>query len=81
MSPGDRLAALLGDPETRAADYVDDLLLAWRDAEQQATDAYATWGRQAPRDGHRVFVAALDREERAAEVYAEVRARALEWTP
>ncbi len=81
MTPGDKPAALLADPQTRTACYVDDLLRAWRDAEQQATDAYATWGEFASRDGHPAFVAALDREEKAAEVYAEARRRALEWTP
>ena len=75
---GDRLAALISGLERPTAYYVDELLLSWRHAQQEATLAYARWHELAPRDGHAVYLAALDREERAAGVYAQVRRRALE---
>lgn len=77
----DRLAALLGGPDRPTAYDVDELLRAWRDAQREATDLYACWRELALDDGHPAYLAALDREERAAEVYAEVRRRALEWSP
>lgn len=78
---GDKLAALLAGPD-RPTDYlVDELLRAWRDAQRDATEAYASWRELAPDAGHPAYLAALDREERAAEVYAEVRRRTLEWSP
>ena len=77
----DKLAALLTGPD-RPIDYlVDELLWAWRDAQHDATEAYASWRELAPDGGHPAYLAALDREERAAEVYAEVRRRRLEWSP
>lgn len=75
---GDRLAALMTGLERPTAHYVGELLLAWRHAQQEATRAYARWRELGPRDGHAAYLAALDREERAAGVYAEVRRRALE---
>ena len=74
----DRLAALIKGLERPTAYYVDELLLSWRDAQQEAVHAYVRWHELAPRDGHAVYLAALDREERAAGVYAAVRRRALE---
>ena len=79
--PVDRLAALVSGLETPTACHVDELLLAWRHAQQEATDAYACWHALSPRDGHATYLAALDREERAAGVYAEVRRRARERRP
>lgn len=76
--PVDRLAALINGIEWPAACFVNELLLAWRHAQQEATDAYAGWHGLAPRDGYTAYLAALDREERAAVVYAEVRRRAIE---
>ena len=78
---GDRLAALLGGPDRPTAHDLDELLRAWRDAQRDATDAYACWHELAPSGGHPAYVAALDREERAAETYADVQRRALEWSP
>lgn len=77
---GDRLAALISGSEGPTPHHVDELLLAWRHAQQEASDAYSRWRELAPRDGHAAYLAALDREERAAEVYAEVRRRALAWS-
>lgn len=74
----DRLAALITGLESPTAYHVDELLLSWRHAQQEATRAYARWHELAPRDGHAVYLAALDREERAAGVYAEVRRIAIE---
>ena len=79
--PVDRLAALVNGFERPTACCVHELLLAWRHAQQEATDAYAGWHGLAPRDGYAAYLAALDREERAAGVYAEVRRRALERSP
>ena len=73
----DRLAALMIGLERPIAYYVDELLVSWRHA-QEAVHAYARWHELAPRDGHAVYLAALDREERAAGVYAEVRRRAID---
>ena len=78
--PGDRVAALLAGPDRPTACDVDELLQAWRDAQRDATDAYASWGELTPGDGHPGFLAALDREGRAAEVYAEALRRAIEWS-
>ena len=75
---GDRLAALLTGLERPTSPYVDELLLSWRHAQGETTRAYARWHEVASRDGHAAYLAALDREERAAGVYAEVRRRALE---
>lgn len=73
----DKLAALLEDLDKPTTYDVDELLRAWRDAQREATDAYAGWRQFGARDGHPAYVAALDREERAAEVYAEVQRRVL----
>lgn len=78
--PGDRIAALLTGPDRPTACEVGELLRVWRDAQRDATDTYASWRELTPRDGHPAFLAALDREERAAEVYAKARKRAIEWT-
>lgn len=78
---GDWLATLLEDPGTPPAYFVVELLRAWRDAQRQATDAYVSWRELAPGGGHPAYLAALDREERAAEVYAQVRRRAFEPSP
>jgi len=72
----DRLAALVSGLERPTAHHVDELLLAWRDAQREVSRAYARWHELARRDGHAAYLAALDREERAAGVYAEVRNRA-----
>jgi hypothetical protein len=78
---GDKVAALLTGPD-RPIDYlVDELLRAWRDAQRDATEAYASWHELASDGGYPAYLAALDREERAAEVYAEVRRRRLAWSP
>lgn len=77
---GDRLAALLGGPDRPTAYDIHQLLRAWREAQRQATDLYASWRELAAGAGHPAYLAALDREERAAEVYAEVRRRALAWS-
>lgn len=74
--PADRLAALVTGVERPTLDCVEELLLSWRHAQQQARDAYTRWHELAPRHGHAVYLAALDREERAAGVYAEVLWRA-----
>lgn len=74
----DRLAALITGLERPTAYYADELLLSWRHAQREATHAYVRWHELASRDGHAVYLAALDREERAAGVYAEVRRRSLE---
>lgn len=74
----DRLAALITGLERPTATYVDELLVSWRHAQQEAAQAYAHWHALGPGDGHAVYLAALDREERAAGVYAEVGRRALE---
>jgi hypothetical protein len=74
----DRLAALITGLERPTAYHVAELLLSWRHAQQEATRAYARWHELSLRDGHAVYLAALDREERAAGVYAEVRRRAIE---
>ena len=80
--PGDRVAVLLAGADRPTACDVDELLRAWREAQRDATDAYASWRELTPgqSDGHPAFLAALDREERAAEVYGEARRRALEWS-
>jgi hypothetical protein len=75
---GDRLAALLAGSERPLADYVEELLRIWRDAQRETTDAYVSWRGRGAGGGHAAYLAALDREERAAEVYAEVRRRRLE---
>jgi hypothetical protein len=75
---GDWLAALLEHPGKPPAYFLDELLRAWRDAQRQATDAYVCWRELDPGGGHPAYLAALDREERAAEVYAQVRRRAFE---
>lgn len=77
---GDRLAALLGGPGRPAAHDADDLLRAWRDAQREATDRYASWREVALGGGYPAYLAALDREERTAEIYADVRRRALAWS-
>ncbi len=79
-APGDRLAALLGGPERPTVRDVGELLRAWREAQREATDLYASWREPAPSGGHPAYLAALDREERAAEVYADVRRRAIMWS-
>ena len=78
--PGDRVAVLLAGADRPTARDVDELLRAWRGAQRDATDAYASWRDLTPGDGHPAFLAALDREERAAEVYAEARRGAIEWS-
>ena len=78
---GDRLTALLGGPDRPTACDLDELAHAWREAQREATDLYASWRELALGSGHPAYLAALDREERAADVYAEVRRRALEWSP
>jgi len=77
----DRLAALLGGPDRPSTYDVDELLRAWRDAQQDAKEVYAAWRGPSPSGGHPAYLAALDREERAAEVYANLQRRALEWKP
>jgi hypothetical protein len=75
------VAALLAGAARPTACDVDELLRAWRAAQRDATDAYASWRELTPPgDGHPAFLAALNREERAAEVYAEARRRAIEWS-
>ena len=65
----------------RRAD-VDDVVAAysaWRGECAAARAAYRRWGRGARRDAWfecAAYLAALDREERAAEVYARLLARA-----
>ena len=75
----DRLAALVSGRERPTVSCVDELLQVWRHAQQEVGCAYARWRELARggRDGHAAYVAALDREERAAGVYAAVRSRAL----
>ena len=75
----DRLAVVLCGPGRPTAYDADELLRAWREAQREATDLYASWRELARGGGHPAYRAALDREERAAEVYAEVRRRALAW--
>ena len=74
----DRLAALVSGRERPTAPCLDELLHAWRHAQQEVRRTYARWRELARRgrDGHPAYLAALDREERAAGVYAEVRGRA-----
>ena len=74
----DRLAGLLDGSDRPIADYVEELRLIWRDAQREARDAYVSWRGREAGGGHVAYLAALDREERAAEVYAEVRRRLLE---
>ena len=74
------MAVLLAGLDRPTACDVAELLRAWREAQRDATDAYAFWRDLAPGGGHPAFLAALDREERAAEVYSEARRRASEWS-
>lgn len=72
----DRLIALLEGSERASRDYVDELLVVWRAAQRETQKAYARWC-ELTIGGHASYLAALDREERAAEVYAEVLKRAV----
>lgn len=68
----DRLVALLAGSEYPNGHYVDELLLVWRAAQRDTRKAYARWCELTNVGGYASYLAALDREERAAEVYAEV---------
>lgn len=69
----DRLVALLAGAESASGYYVDELLVVWRAAQRDTRKAYARWCELTNVGGYASYLAALDREERAAEVYAEVR--------
>ena len=52
----------------------EDLLMAWRDAANEARTAYLDWadrGADDPRTAYAVYVAAADREEVAARVLCD----------
>jgi hypothetical protein len=66
------LAALTSPPPPPGADG-DALLDAWRDARDEAADAYAAWAvasRYGADEAYAVFVAAGDREAAAADALA-----------
>ena len=64
---------------------IDDVLAAyldWREACASLHDAYRHWSQSEVRDRQRgflVYSAALDQEQRACAVYAEVARRAARW--
>jgi hypothetical protein len=59
----------------RLVDTLIDAYVSWREACLHVSDAYASWASETDLDATAAFgryTAALDREERAAEVYAEL---------
>lgn len=77
----DPLATLIVEREPPSDYHVDDLLVMWRGAQRETTNAYTMWREDRAAAGYATYVAALDREERAAEVYANVRGRMVDWNP
>jgi hypothetical protein len=66
--------------QTRAwlVDEAVDAYVDWREESATVRDAYERWGRAAPADSGSAFAAywaAVDREERAADIYAELMGR------
>jgi hypothetical protein len=53
-------------------DCAEALLRAWRDAQREVRSVYADWCELGSATRRAAYLAALDREQRAAEVYAEV---------
>jgi hypothetical protein len=63
----------------RLVDRLIDAYVSWREACLRVSDAYGSWASGAGPDATSAFgryIAALDQEERAAEVYAELVRRA-----
>jgi hypothetical protein len=86
--PGEPI--VIGSEQNRAVDEVIDAYVDWRQECITVSEAYQRWGSAARDDtalAFRVYLAALDREERAAEVYGrllralEARVRAAPTTP
>jgi hypothetical protein len=71
--------------QKRLVSELMDAYVSWREACLQVSDAYGSWASDAGLSATSAFgryMAALDREERAAEVYAELvrRADQLAWS-
>jgi hypothetical protein len=65
--------------QKRLVDALMDAYVSWREACLQVSDAYRSWSRETDLGGTSAFgryTAALDHEERAAEVYAGLVRRA-----
>jgi hypothetical protein len=65
--------------QKRLVDGLIDAYVSWREACLRVSDAYGSWATERGQGATSAFgryMAALDREERAAEVYAELVRRA-----
>ena len=65
--------------QKRVVDRLLDAYVSWREACLRVSDAYGSWERRTGADAtpaFGVYMAALDQEERAAEVYAGLVRRA-----
>jgi hypothetical protein len=65
--------------QKRLVDWLIDAYVSWREACVRVSDAYRSWASETDLGGTSAFgryTAALDREERAAEVYAALVRRA-----
>jgi hypothetical protein len=69
---------MIGSPPRRMVDETIDAYVDWREECTHVWEAYSRWLSAARGDAalaFRAYVAALDREERASEVYADLMSR------
>ena len=65
--------------QKKLVDQLMDAYVSWREACRRVSDAYGSWGSgtgQGATSAFEWYVAALDHEERAAEIYASLVRRA-----